>query len=221
MGRGLRRPHRMGGAIGARARRGVCAAAGRTGGRRGLELGSGTHFRIDLLVPSPVVPHGVYSNLRMHTCTRVAQGKLTVTGSAPAWHPAVQPSGVAKWTAVCGITRLLRQPTPVFADYASLVSAAKSPRRTPTATAALRHGGLQRFFEHNPKPTFRHRVAQGQGPRRPSSVANDETRCGTPSATPSPTLPPNPPPRGTLNGTLRTTAALHRHRPRRHHPPRC
>ena len=149
----------MGGTIGARARRGVCDAAGRTGGRRGLELGTGTRFWIDLLVPSPVVPHGVYSNLCMHICTRVAQGKITVTGSAPAWHPAVQPSGVAKWTAVCGITRLLRQPTPVFADYGSLVSAARSPRRTPTATAALRHGGLQRFVEHHPKPPFRYRRA--------------------------------------------------------------
>ena len=37
-----------------------------------------------------------------------ADGRITALASAPVWHPAIQSSGVAEWTAICGITQLLQ-----------------------------------------------------------------------------------------------------------------
>ena len=103
-----------------------------------------------------------------------AQGKITASASAPVWHPAIQSSGVAEWTPLCGITQLLRQPTPVYTDYANLVSAAAAPRRAATI-GALRHGGLQRFFEHHPNRRLVTDVFKVKAHVDIHTVANDES----------------------------------------------
>ena len=103
-----------------------------------------------------------------------ARGKITAAASAPVWHPAIQSSGVAEWTPLCGITQLLRQPTPVYTDYANLVSAAAAPRRAATI-GALRHGGLQRFFEHHPNRRLVTDVFKVRAHVDIHTVANDES----------------------------------------------
>ena len=38
------------------------------------------------------------------------EGKITAIASTPVWHPAIQSSGVAEWTSICGITQLQQRP---------------------------------------------------------------------------------------------------------------
>ena len=93
----------------------------------------------------------------------------------PSGTPAIQSSGVAERTALCGTTQLLRQPTQVCTDYASIVAAVKAPRRPATAIAALRHGGLQRFFDHHPNRRLVEDMLKVKAHVDISAVASDET----------------------------------------------